>query len=273
MERFGHNEFQERCTVDGRDELTVVSSGFNQMAEDTERMVDEIVTANLRQKTLELSKATAELNALQMQIRPHFLYNTLDLIRWEMIRIVGDESSASRMLDSFCQLMRMSIKKGEELVSVASELEHAQVYLDVVNFRNTEKIQLLTSIEFDTDAFLIPKLTLQPLIENTVIHGFKKHIRPPVVHIRGWRIKNMLMITITDNGRGMPSDELETLRRNLSAGEVLEESSIGLRNVNQRFKLRYGDSYGVSVESVQDMGTEITLRLPLSEQGKKEDCI
>ena len=273
MERFGRNEFQERCTVDGRDELTVVSSGFNQMAEDTERMVDEIVTANLRQKTLELSKATAELNALQMQIRPHFLYNTLDLIRWEMIRIVGDESSASRMLDSFCQLMRMSIKKGEELVSVASELEHAQVYLDVVNFRNTEKIQLLTSIEFDTDAFLIPKLTLQPLIENTVIHGFKKHIRPPVVHIRGWRIKNMLMITITDNGRGMPSDELETLRRNLSAGEVLEERSIGLRNVNQRFKLRYGDSYGVSVESVQDLGTEITLRLPLSEQGKKEDCI
>ena len=111
------------------------------------------------------------------------------------------------------------------------------------------------------------------MIENTVIHGFKKHIRPPVVDIRGWRIKNMLMITITDNGRGMPSDELETLRRNLSAGEVLEESSIGLRNVNQRFKLRYGDSYGVSVESVQDMGTEITLRLPLSEQGKKEDCI
>lgn len=263
MDRFGRNEFQERCCVQGHDELTVVSAGFNQMAQDTERMVGEIVTANLRQKTLELSKTTAELNALQMQIRPHFLYNTLDLIRWEMIRIIGDESSASHMLDSFCRLMRMSIKKGEEFVPVAAELEHAQVYIDVANFRNAEKIQLLTSLEFDTSAFLIPKLTLQPLIENTVVHGFKKDLRAPAVHIRGWQIKDMLMITVTDNGRGMPSGELEQLRQNLSAGEILEGSSIGLRNVNQRFKLHYGDFYGVSVESVQGMGTEITLRLPL----------
>lgn len=263
MERFGRNEFQERCEVEGNDELTVVSAGFNQMAEDTERMVGEIVTANLRQKTLELSKTTAELNALQMQIRPHFLYNTLDLIRWEMIRIGKGESSATNMLDSFCQLMRMSIKKSDELVSVASELEHAKVYMDVVNFRNTEKIQLITSLEFDTAAYKIPKLTLQPLIENTVVHGFNKHTKAPVVHIRGWKIKDMLMITITDNGKGMPSDQLEFLRKGLSASEVLEESSIGLRNVNQRFKLRFGDSYGVSVESVQNMGTEITLRMPI----------
>lgn len=268
MARFGRNEFQERCEVSGSDELTAVSEGFNQMAQDTERLVGEIVDSNLRQKTLELSKTTAELNALQMQIHPHFIYNTLDLIRWEMIRQVGGESSASRMVDSLCRLMRMSIKKGSEFVPVAAELEHAQVYMEVMNFRTTEKVKLETTVEFDTGAFYMPKLTLQPLLENAVVHGFKKHAAAPVVHIRGWKIKDMLMLTVTDNGKGMTADELEALRSSFSGSELLQ-NSIGLRNVNQRFKLHYGDAYGVSVESVPGMGTEITIRLPAGGEEKE----
>ena len=270
MARFGRNEFQERCEVSGSDELTAVSEGFNQMAEDTERLVGEIVESNLRQKNLELSKTTAELNALQMQIHPHFIYNTLDLIRWEMIRLVGGESSASHMVDSLCRLMRMSIKKGAAFVPVATELEHAQVYIEVMNFRTAEKIALKTTVEFDTAAFYMPKLTLQPLIENAVVHGFKKHAAAPCIHIRGWKIKNMLMLTVTDNGKGMAANELEALRRSFSADE-LAKNSIGLRNVNQRFKLHYGEAYGVSVESVPGMGTEITIRLPAGEGEEEED--
>lgn len=270
MERFGRNEFEERCTVDGHDELTAVSHGFNQMADDTERMVSEIVTSNLRQKTLELSKATAELNALQMQIRPHFLYNTLDLIRWEMIRAVGRETDASRMLDSFCQLMRMTIKTGEEFSTIASELKHAQIYLDVINIRNKEKIRLITLMDYNIDAFMIPKLTLQPLIENAIVHGFTKNTASPTIYIYGKKTQDNIIITVEDNGQGMSNNELDTLCQNLSLGNMLEKNSIGLRNVNQRFMLNYGSSYGISVESEQNAGTKITLKIPVSQHEMEE---
>lgn len=261
MECFGRNEFQERCETEGRDELTIVSRGFNQMAEDTERMVQEIVTANIREKTLELNKATAELNALQMQIRPHFMYNTLDLIRWEMIRAADGESNASHMLDSFCQLMRMSVTKDNEMVPLETELAHARVYIDVVNFRNTEKIKLETAVYVKPSASFLPKLTLQPLIENAVLHGFKKHMKHPAIQIEAWHNGNKLFITVKDNGKGMDRDQLDTLKQSFCGNEMLE-TSIGLRNVNQRFKLLYGDSYGVSVESEPGVWTKVTICMP-----------
>ncbi|MEG1104017.1 MAG: histidine kinase [Oscillospiraceae bacterium] len=259
---FKSNWFAERCETQGHDELTIVSNHFNEMADQTQCLVDEIVKSNITQKTLELSKTKAELNALQMQIDPHFLYNTLDIIRWETIRVGKGENDASRMIDSFCRLMRMSVKRGAEFVFVSKELEHAQAYVDVVNFRNANKIEFVSLLEFNTSQHCIPKLTLQPLIENAIVHGFDKNMQNPTIYLRGWKLSNILLITITDNGKGMSSSELQSLRESFS-GEKMMQNSIGLRNVNQRFKLCYGEEYGITLESVQNTGTEVTLRIPL----------
>ncbi|MEG2842491.1 MAG: histidine kinase [Ruthenibacterium sp.] len=266
---FKSNWFAERCDTQGHDELTIVGNHFNEMADQTKVLVDKIVQANLTQKTLELSKTKAELNALQMQIDPHFLYNTLDIIRWETIHVAHGESDASRMIDSFCRLMRMSVKKGAEFVFVAKELEHAKAYVDVVNFRNANRIQFISSLEFDANLYRIPKLTLQPLIENAIVHGFDKNMQFPTIHLRGWQLSNIILITITDNGKGMSNHELQKLRESFS-GEKMMQNSIGLRNVNQRFKLCYGEEYGITLESVPNMGTEITLRIPLEYAEKSE---
>lgn len=264
MSQFGKELPPIHSSVSGRDELTIVGEHFNQMAEDTQRLLDEIVTAKIREKDLELSRVTAQLNALQMQINPHFMYNTLDIIRWNTIRMAGGENDASKMIDKFCKLMRMSIKKDEDFVSTAQELAHIRAYLDVVNLAGRE-IQLVTQVDFDQQFHKIPKLSLQPLVENSVVHGFRKNSKSPTITIRGYKLQDHLLITITDNGKGMSEAQLEELRRIFSDTTNFQDS-IGLRNVNQRFNLCFGDHFGVSVESVPDFGTEITLKLPLNQE-------
>lgn len=262
MVRFGHNDKSVRCDEDGNDELTLVSEGFNHMAQDSQRMSDEIIASKIREKTLQLNKAMAELNALQMQIRPHFLYNTLDMIRWEMIRLTGGESSATGMLDSFCRLMRMSVKKDEDFVSISSELEHVSVYIEVVNFRTIDKISLDFSFDFDTASYAIPMLTLQPLVENAVVHGFRKHSSHPCIYIRGSIEDENICISVIDNGNGMDQKKLDQLRKTLADVSQMEQSSIGLKNVCQRFKLLYGNACRVEVFSVEKEETEVRLSFP-----------
>lgn len=272
MVRFGHNDKEARCDVDGNDELTLVSSGFNHMAEDIQRMSDDIVASQVKEKKLQLSRAMAELNALQMQIRPHFLYNTLDMIRWEMIRLTGGESSATGMLDSFCSLMRMSVKKNEDFVPVSVELEHVSVYIEVVNFRTSDKIYLDISFDFDTSAFSIPMLTLQPLVENAVVHGFGKRAKHPCVSVSGTLHGDMISLSVRDNGIGIDEQHLEQLRKILDDSSSLEQTSIGLKNVCQRFRLLYGSECSIEVDSIEKEGTEIKLVFPARKyHGRQED--
>lgn len=262
IKAFEHNWDAKRCNVSGHDELTKISNHFNIMADSARTMSDEISKEHLRHQALELSRTKAELNALQMQINPHFLYNTLDLIRWETIRIGNGENDASRMIDRFALLLRGSIKKGEDMVRISSELEQVKAYLDVVNFGRTAKIEFVSSLDFDPEKYKIPKLSLQPLIENSVKHGLQKGVIYPTIRLWG-RItqNNTIVITITDNGKGMDTETLELLRKSISDNN-LQSESIGLRNVNQRFLLCYGEGYGLSIDSVADMGTDISLRLP-----------
>ncbi len=261
MASFGQDLQFHPYAIPGKDELTIVEKHFKEMAENTRKLTEENIEARTREKDLQVSQLVAQLNALQMQINPHFMYNTLDIIRWKTIHLGGGESDASKMIDKFCKLMRMSIKKNEDYITVDQELAHVFAYLDVVNFANDRKINLITTIEFQTNLVSIPKLTLQPLVENAVTHGFRKNSQDPQIHIRGFQTKEHTIITITDNGKGMHQDKLTALREMFSDTQNYQES-IGLRNVNQRFKLCFGEEYGVSVESVQDFGTEITIRLP-----------
>lgn len=261
MEAFRHDFSILEEEVTGQDQLTTVGNYFNDMAKSTQELLEEIVATRTREKNLELSHVTAQLNALQMQINPHFMYNTLDIIRWHTIAVGGGENEASKMIDKFCKLMRMSVIKGENYVSLASELDHVRAYLDVVNLGNTKEIALETTIDFDKEQYKIPKLTLQPLVENSVVHGFRKDSENPQIHIRGFDLPDHLMLTVTDNGKGMNPQQVAELIAVFSS-ELSTEENIGIRNVNHRFILSYGDNYGITLESFEDIGTELTLRFP-----------
>ncbi|OAB45753.1 cache domain-containing sensor histidine kinase [Paenibacillus antarcticus] len=262
MRTFTEDKFVVNYAASGNDEITVLGEKFNEMVYNTKVLIDKIYVAEIKQKTLELNKTNAELNVLQMQINPHFLYNTLDIIRWESMYEAGGESKVSQMIEDFCRLMRMTIKKSEDMIPIYSELAHAQTYTEVINFRNREKIALTIDCSFDTNDYYIPKLTIQPLIENAIVHAFDDIVSQARISIVGSIESSDIVIAITDNGKGMEQGQLEELQQLLSGDGELKES-IALNNVNQRLKLHFGERFGLNVSSESGVGTTVLVRLPM----------
>ncbi|MHA0857130.1 cache domain-containing sensor histidine kinase [Paenibacillus sp. CMAA1364] len=264
MKTFTKDNFVVHYSVSGNDEITVLGEKFNEMVDNTNVLIDQIYVAEIKQKTLELNKTNAELNVLQMQINPHFLYNTLDIIRWESMYETGGESKASRMIEDFCRLMRMTIKKSEDMIPIEMELEHAQTYIEVINFRHREKIALMIDCKFNMNNYYIPKLTIQPLIENAIVHGFDDEVSQPTIHMDIYIEESDIMIRIMDNGVGMEKEKLIELTKVLAGVSPLKES-IALNNVNQRLKLHFGERYGLHISSESKLGTTILVRLPMKQ--------
>ncbi|MDQ8735202.1 histidine kinase [Paenibacillus sp. LHD-38] len=261
MSAFPRNEFHVSYTPSGQDEITLLGDQFIQMADHTKTLIDQIYVTEIKQKTLELNHANAELNVLQMQINPHFLYNTLDIIRWEAMYEAGGESKVTRMIDDFCKLMRMTINKDEEIITIEKELAHALTYIDVINFRHRAPISLTIDFDFSTKNFFIPRLTIQPLIENAVIHAFHVVGTEARINITGTMEHSIMMIRVTDNGAGIQPDRLTELTDSLLSDNS-PQGSIALYNVNQRLKLRYGKSFGLVITSELGVGTTVLIKLP-----------
>lgn len=263
MKRVGAGDFSAVYKAESHDEIGVLCSEFDHMVTDMKSLIDRVYVAELRENALELSQKTAQLDALQMQINPHFLYNTLDMIRWECMYEAGGESAASDMIEKFCTLLRMTIKGDQNEETVQDSLLHASTYLDVVNFRHTNKILLDTNLSFDPSAYLVPCLALQPILENAVRHGFEvDQQNDRIIQITGEISENKLILRISDNGKGMTPDQLDALRENLASTEITK-NGIGLRNVNQRCQLCYGHEYGIHIDSKLGNGTVVTLTVPL----------
>jgi two-component system, sensor histidine kinase YesM len=261
MRAFTNDRFSVNYSPSGRDEVTVLGEQFVEMAANTKQLIDQIYIAEIKEKSLELSKSLAELNALQMQISPHFLYNTLDIIRWEAMYEAGGESTVSRMIEDFCRLMRMTIKTDEDMVSIHSELNHAETYIGVMNFRHRDRISLHVQMAFDPAAYRIPKFTLQPLMENAVLHAFDENVLQAAIRITGSLHGTDILIRVEDNGKGMDAETLDNVRRTLVRGGPAMKG-IALDNVNQRLKLSFGEAYGLSICSSPSEGTEISIMIP-----------
>jgi len=261
MGAFPENGFHISYTLSGHDEISLLGDQFIRMAKHTRTLIDQIYVAEIKQKTLELNQANAELNVLQMQINPHFLYNTLDIIRWEALYEADGESKATRMIDDFCKLMRMTTNKGGDLIPFERELTHAQTYIDVINFRHRDPIMLAMNFDFHTDTVLVPRLSIQPLIENAVVHAFHERRENAQIDITGTVSGDVLAIVIADNGSGMAPDKLAAIRATLLTDHS-PQSSIALYNVNQRLKLLFGKDSGLSIDSELGRGTIVRVKLP-----------
>lgn len=263
MKRVGSGDFTAVYKAESHDEIGILCREFDDMVSDMQKLIDQVYVAEIRERELELNQKTAQLDALQMQINPHFLYNTLDMIRWECLYEAGGESAASDMIEKFCTLLRMTIKGDQQKETVQDSLLHAATYLDVVNFRHTNKIILNTQMSFDPHAYVIPCLALQPILENAVRHGFEREQQNErQITITGDLSRDgNLILRVSDNGNGMTREQLLALRESLSCTEMTK-SGIGLRNVNQRCKLCYGQNYGIHIESEPGQGTTVILTVP-----------
>ena len=221
---------------------------------------------------MDLNKRQAQYLALQNQINPHFLYNTLESIRGEAL-IAGLDGVAD-MTESLAKFFRYTITKVENLVSVEEELDNCETYFGIQKYRFGERLQL--HVEYDPDEWeeimncRIPKLTLQPILENSIIHGTELKIGEGNLWIRFRRTEKRLVITISDDGVGMEEETLERLNEKLNRGVDAitqqpeeKQGGIALANVNNRIHLIFGDEYGMHVYSMAECGTDVEISIPV----------
>lgn len=262
MKKTGSGKWTARYENSGHDEITALGDRFNEMDENTNQLIDQVYLSEIHRQKLQLSWKNAQLDAMLMQINPHFLYNTLDIIRWEAMYEADGESPVTEMIEKFSRLCRLGMKTGGNTITLREGIEHASIYLDVINFRHSEKIQLFLETEVDDQSVYIPQFILQPIMENAVVHAFGDASSGYFIRIHSSACDNILHILVEDNGRGMEKNELHSLQLSLNRDEAPDES-IGLVNVNQRIRLFYGESYGLQISSTPGKGTRIEILLPL----------
>ena len=250
MEQFeqdaDHFAFQ---AVRGTREVQNLSDSFGHMV----GRIQQLMTT-VREEEIVLRKT--ELKALQAQINPHFLYNTLDSIAWMCER--GKNADAVQMVHALARLFRISISKGHELIPIRSEVQHAQSYLQIQSVRYKEQFSYHFDVQEDCTEYLCNKITLQPIIENAIYHGVNGLVDEGHIEIRVRAEGEDVLFTVEDNGVGMEPEQIEEIFRRKPDGK----SGIGIKNVNDRLKIWFGDAYGITIESVPDEGTKVTVRMP-----------
>ncbi len=242
--------------VDSHNELGLLTMNFNRMTKRIKALVKQNQEA-------ERTKRKSEIEALQSQINPHFLYNTLDSIVW--MAESGKSEEVVLMTSSLAKLFRISINKGEEVVTLKQEIEHVESYLVIQQMRYGDKLQY----EIDVDPSIYPvrmiKLILQPLVENAIYHGIKQVPGQGMIWIRGKKEEDSIVLEVEDNGMGMEKAVIDELMAGHNVS-TKKDGGVGAFNVDQRIKLYYGMEYGISIESELYEGTTISIRLPLMEE-------
>ncbi|MCC3377385.1 sensor histidine kinase [Cohnella sp. REN36] len=241
----------ERSGVRGRHEV-----GFLGMAFD--RMLDRIQDMIVQVKEEQTRKRMAELELLQAQINPHFLFNTLNSIRMQLI-LKGEEEIGG-MIGSLSTLLRMTINRNNEFVPLHEEVSTVEHYMQLMNFRHHENAALTVNLASDTLLAAIPRFTLQPLVENAYIHGLRQ--KQGEIAITAWNQQQTLCIEIRDDGVGMDEDAVARWK---SGGPM---SGIGLKNVKERLQIIYGSLFEMDIASAPGEGSKIILKIPL--QGREE---
>ncbi|MGD6940994.1 sensor histidine kinase [Cytobacillus gottheilii] len=235
------------------DELSMIAFNMNSMLNELNNYIEEFYILTMKQQQ-------AELKALQAQINPHFLFNTLEAIR--MVSILEGSKTSGKMIFHLSKLFRYSLES-KDVVPFYTEIEYVKQYLTLMQFKHPDKLQVQFDIPDVVEQTPVTKLILQPIIENYFIHGFKKDRSDNELIIRAANVGEVIKISIKDNGKGMSDEELTNIVQHINREEGDEMKSIGLRNIHQRLKLRYGDEFGLSVISSKDTGTLVTLTMPV----------
>lgn len=211
-----------------------------------------------------------ELRALQAQLNPHFLFNTMSTIQWKAMALTGGRNDASNMIENLSDLLHYVLDTGTELTSVREELAITDTYVAIQKIRHAGRFEYVCSCDDVLMNHQVMRMLLQPLVENSIAHGMCNEDEVLRVEVTVSAQDDSLCIRVHDNGAGMDAQKLDQVRRGLGDAMTEHGRHIGLYNVNKRIVLTYGDHYGLEIQSVQGEGTDIFLRLPLREAGDRE---
>lgn len=257
--RIAQGNFSDRAKVRTEDELEVLSDSVNDMSENLELLVRQI-------KEDERKMRHAELRLLQEQINPHFLYNTLDTIVW---LIEGDDpDKAVDVVVALSEFFRLVLSKGKEYISIQEEKEHIRGYLEIQQVRYRDILEYEIAVDPELYPYKILKLTLQPIVENSLYHGIKYKRAKGKIWVTGTLQRgaspeeDTILLCVQDNGIGMSDDEVKRLRTEIVKPCKETEKGFGLANVNERIRMNFGMEYGMTIESQEGAGTKVSIMIP-----------
>ncbi len=256
MKQVQDKNFELQLENDRKDEIGELTETFNYMVNRIRILVNQVYQEKIAQKT-------AEIEALQAQINPHFLYNTLDTINWMLIE--RDDMEASAIVVALGKLMQYSMDTGSSMVTLLEECRYVKDYLLIQKYRLEDRLEFTLDLDLSIEKFKVPKLFLQPLIENAIDHGIQHAGRDGTVRVVARREGGRVLITVSDNGRGMTPDELYQFKR-LLRNDTIGYKNIGVRNVARRLQLHFGERCAFTVDNRLGGGVSVTISLPLDDE-------
>lgn len=266
MRKIGERDMGFRIKVRSTNEVGVLAYDINSMIDKMEEMTRNIFNTQGRLYESELSKKQAEFSALQSQINPHFLYNTLNCI--SSIGLEYGSKEIAQITSSMSKIFRYSIKQ-DELVRISEEIQCIKAYLNIISIRYENKFSMEVNVDEKLLEMKTPKMILQPIVENSVYHGLESMDAGGHLSVSGHIDANGdVCFQVSDSGKGIGKDELESIKAklNMEDSERVKNSfggkSIGLSNINNRIKLLFGEGYGVGIESQVGYGTTVIVKIP-----------
>lgn len=234
------------------DEIGEVTRNFNTMLDEIKNLMENV-------KNQEKQKRKAEIATLQAQISPHFLSNTLNTVKW--LASAQKAENIESIVGSLIQLLHISMGKGGDFITIREEIEYIKSYINIQEYRYYDIFKVVFDIEDDILDYKVLKFLIQPVVENSIIHGIKPSMEQGLIVIKGFKYEDVIKITVTDNGVGIPDKKLRQLfdKKN----QKFKFNGIGINNVNDRIKMNFGDKYGLQIESVPNLYTTAELTLPI----------
>lgn len=241
-------------------EASMLSDSLNTMIDKINELLEQVTREQSRLRR-------AEFELLQSQINPHFLYNTLDAIIW--LAESGEQKKVVNMVGSLSDFFRTSLNQGKDIITIREELQHVRSYLEIQQVRYQDILKYEIQVPAELHQYLIPKITIQPLVENALYHGIKNKRGYGRIIISGKKEADFFVIQIEDNGIGISEDRLLQVRDGIRDKVLTGKDMYGLYNVNERIRLNFGEKYGITIESTYQEGTTVSILLPCAEEDGK----
>ncbi len=253
MNQADNGNLNIRANISTNDEVSTLSHSFNKMLERINALMKQVVSE-------QEEKRKSYLKVLQAQINPHFLYNTLDSIIW---MIASNNNNAIKMIEALSRFFRISLNRGQELITIEEELEHVRNYLIIQGMRYQNKIDYIITADENILKYKTLNILLQPIVENSIYHGIKNSDKKGTISIHAYKENEIIILKVEDDGIGMNEETCSNILKNEYKDKKSFSSGIGVQNVNSRIKLYFGNMYGLRFESALGMGTTVFISLPL----------
>lgn len=262
MKKVKNQHFEMIKDDHSRDEIGQLTVEFNRMTVQINTLINDVYVADIQKKDLEIQSRHAQLNALQSQINPHFLFNALETIR--MRSLMKDENETAHIIQNMAKIFRDSLVWNKDMITLKEELSFIHCFLEIQKYRFGDKISYIVHADDADMKSKIPKMSIVTFVENASIHGIEPLKRGGAIHVNIKRDRNDLVIHVSDSGAGMKPEKVDQLYSYITNEEEMGER-VGIQNVIYRLKLYYGSRFELGIHSQLGEGTQVILRIPLEE--------